>query len=805
MHQSSKPTSPAPSVDHGPNANPHGGEAHADPSIERLRAASLVKSPNKRVNAEPISSGAANPWVSPRAVSPTDRTGVSYAGMASRPATPPALLALKKASALAVTPTQHSAAANGAQATAASCSTQAEVIDVDATMTTTTTVIKEEENLELDALALRRTRSGKQAAAAKLKNKKARSKRNAKAAGKMPATIGKGAPTSSSAANRSASEARKRRRVSEDVDGDNVMTGTTSRIQDAPAVASPAPRVEYRVDIGEVLGFPRLDWSPPPDDNRVDPPATTTSDLEERDFEMYDPVTGYKDGDETLHRDRDEAISARTALDNMHFARRLTTTDPPHGGAYPQDSEALREGNVEDLYASDNEPTYRTARTLPGPSRSWDQGAPRSQSRGIGNIRDEGDSMSRRMREIERASRSSHSVPYRASHLSPAPEQAVRTQALANDVPLGLRRPRSSSSMHPHPVHYAPGPFPDFPADPEPPAPPAPPARNARAGPVGPIAPLAPTPGAPPPLAMTRTPPGGWPRIQGVDFTLVYANVLASQAEEWQKATDYHVYIHFPGRSAHDRGNFGRLCAADTTLRTCLGIPTASITQPIAAVTPTGPNSSPVYYRVGNLTIGQRDRLLREGWVSTRDGTFGVVSSEPSPPTFMGTFRHPLRLGVTTEEGMADAFKKGLRSAAMYLLYLLSVLNGDILAGGRWRHLTAQEAFELIIDSVTVKKILLRNTRDEEEEPFAFLYIESPTSDPAEWLNFRNRVRNFAFGGPLAGPPELVARTFYYVRKDKISAVGAEVAEAAGAVVEVVAAEADEESPATSVASLSGT
>ncbi|KAH9912452.1 uncharacterized protein B0H18DRAFT_961039 [Fomitopsis serialis] len=492
----------------------------------------------------------------------------------------------------------------------------------------------------------------------------------------MPTTVGKGIPATSSSAvdtsappanlpQRSASESRKRRRASADVDGENVTTGTVLRTQDVSAATSPPRQVEYVVDIGEVLGFPRLDWSPAPDDNQVDPPATTTSDLEERDFEMFDPVTGQEDRAEVPYEDREGA--ART--------RRLSIT-------------------------------------CASPDTRWrmipcsDTGT-RSPAKAYGR------------------------ATLKATPLMPTKVSATRAQTPANDIHRGPRRPRSPSLLHPYPVHYAPGPFPNFPVDL---APPAPIAQDAPAGPAGPIAPLAPAPGAPPPLTTTRAPENGWPRIQGVGFDLVYANVLASQADEWRRARDYHVYIHFPGRGAHDRAY--RRCP------------------------PTSPNSNPIYYRVGNLTVGQRDRLLREGWVSSRDGTFGVVSSEPSPPTFMGTFRHPLRLGETSEEGMANAFKKGMRSEEMRQ-YLLTTLNSDIFAGGRWRRLTAQDAYELIISSITVKKILLRNTRDEEEEPFAFLYMESPTSDPIEWLNFRNRVRTFTFGGLLAGPPELVTRSFY--------------------------------------------
>ncbi|KAH9922127.1 uncharacterized protein B0H18DRAFT_1121139 [Fomitopsis serialis] len=664
MQQPSRPVSPTLTPRHGHANATNDSETLPDPYIERLRAASLVKSPNKLA-------------------SPTNLTGVSYAGMASRPATPPALLALKKANAKAAAPTTRSTAVErDGPATTEPAQTQQEVINVDAA--TPEVVIKEEEDLELNALALRRTRSDKQQVVAKVKNRKQRSKKSAKAAGKAPMNIGKGTPNSVTPAaeaapppdlpQRSTSDVRKRRRVSTDVDGDHAAPGVTTRTQDVPTTSTPVTQTRYVVDIGEVLGFPRYEASPGLNDDRDDPPAATTSDVDMRDIEP--------------------------ASDGSYSTRRIVSDVPDHDLPYLKRTTALHEGDIEDMYEDVTSLPYQSAPGQAGPSRNGRSSDPPRRREDPRSATTD-DDMSRRMRDIEAASRAPRSVSHRPIQLSPAP--ASPAQILDDDdARLGPRRPRSPSVLHPHPVHYAPGPFPNF----------APPRRV--------------------PYNLLRQRRARRSRSRG------RAHLL--KADEWRKATDHHVFIHFPGRGAHDKGNFGRLCAADNILRVSLNIPTASITQPIAAVAPTKPNSSPTYYRVGNLTVEQRDRLLREGWVSTAEGTFGVVPSDSVPPTFLASFRHPERLCVPpTEEGLTDAFKKGMMSTDLYQ-HVRALLTIDVRTGGRWRHLMVGEAHRCVVDSVRVRLISIRDSRDDEEEPIAFLYMESPTADATEWLCFRERI-----------------------------------------------------------------
>ncbi|KAH9916627.1 uncharacterized protein B0H18DRAFT_958762 [Fomitopsis serialis] len=312
----------------------------------------------------------------------------------------------------------------------------------------------------------------------------------------------------------------------------------------------------------------------------------------------------------------------------------------------------------------------------------------------------------------------------------------------------GMLPPRSPPNLlHPRPVHYAPGPFPLFPDDPiappraRPITPPAPfnvrPIAPLAPFPAGPIAPLPPSHGSSGPRTMTRAPPGGWFPVQSDDPYAPYGNVQAEQLVLWTTADDNCVLIHFPGTGACDKGNYGRLCVAAAILKNEFGAPDATVTQPIAANPQPRPNAEPHYYRVGNLTIAQRERILRQQWASTTYGTFGAIAAPHDPPTFIWGFLHPERLGVTTEEGLAAAFGDGFKSAVLSGI-TINHITTDINAGGRWRHLTADAAFRLIIQSIRVRMITIREGRNDDKELVALLYIESPTADAAEWVNFRD-------------------------------------------------------------------
>ncbi|KAH9930784.1 uncharacterized protein B0H18DRAFT_1116891 [Fomitopsis serialis] len=743
--------------------------------LSRPPSRALTRSPPRRsLSAIPHTSSSGNPWVSPRATSPVERTGISYASMAAKPRPTTPILS----SASQAVPASTAKPAGKIEAVAEAGASAKDGKDSGLSSTTTQVVVKvEEEEASLDP---ERTRSGKQPAASKLKNKKQCAKKSAKAAGKQPANIGIGLPAQDDQpvsnvgpSSRSISDVRKCRRISTDVDGESAPIGTIPKVQDTPTTPARPPAATQPTVISLI--------SPAGSDN--DPPAVTTSDLEADDVEMRDPddfelstatmrMFYGLDPNYTADSYHPRPIVAVPA----HLFPDDRTIHPPHVWNVPGSSERVQqyiesqhvrernpyvlavaeqvEGDIEDLYASAAPPD--TSERHPSRHLTSNIAAPQA---------------------VRPPPRSFPSVGISmGDHRSPS----MRSNNMRREPTAGPSRSRAGSPrmipprsppnrLHPHPVHYAPGPFPNFPDPDVSPVPAyraAPPTHDHSAAPpapyfpAGPIAPLEPAHGPIAPRSMTRTPPGGWPIVQGDDPFWPYANIQAEQLVEWTTKWEPCVLIHFVGRSAGDKGNYARQCTADTILKKVFDIPDAVVTQPIPANPQPRPNAEPIFYRVDNITVAQRDRLLRKPWASTIYGTFGVVPAPHEPPTFIGGWRYPQRLGTTSATGMADVIRKDFEVGVL-ADHAHSLLVSDIRGDGRWRHLTVNEAHTLIVQSVRVRLITVREGRDDDEELIALLYIESPTSDAAEWINFRDAIRHHVFGSAYAGPPELVTSSFY--------------------------------------------
>ncbi|TFY51267.1 hypothetical protein EVJ58_g10661 [Rhodofomes roseus] len=186
-------------------------------------------------------------------------------------------------------------------------------------------------------------------------------------------------------------------------------------------------------------------------------------------------------------------------------------------------------------------------------------------------------------------------------------------------------------------------------------------------------------------------------------------------------------------------------------------MPHARITPAVPAIPQRQHNVAPYYYHIGNITQAQADELVREHWVSTANITVGFELPNHEPPTLIGFFRHPERVAELTDEALADGFRTGFNDQDL-LRFTLETIDRDIRAGGRWRHVPVDEAFQQIRRSVRVR--LLRRIHQGHPDPIAALYIESPTADPGDWNAFRERVRQHIFGSSRSGPPEILWETF---------------------------------------------
>ncbi|KAH9920049.1 uncharacterized protein B0H18DRAFT_957235 [Fomitopsis serialis] len=696
-------------------------------SIEHLRAASLIKSPAHRVNAEPITPASGNFGSTPRAVSPVQRTGKSYAAVVTKVPSPPPQPPTDAIATHADGPAQTVPAVEPTVVPACSATTLAasaqltpvvvKTEEVDASLTTNH---PEDEGWILATKTIKATRQ---------RGKKANNLGRMQPAGQDDDTASLRGPSNVAlpalgpATQRAASDTRKRRRVSSDTGGNTADAGTTTRVQASPP---PPPAIAHRDEPIEVSSSP---------DSAIDndPPALTTSDLEPEDVEMRGPEEPSPTAACDVHHAQSPAISRQTYGTPLMVRRYLEQQSSRFHNMPPAARDAYNEGDIEDLYTPAGSPAPRPERDppphlarRPTSSAPLPHAAPPAANRGAAPanapVVDGRD-------DVLWAQADGPPIAAHAA-LPPAPP-----------LPMPQLPAHPPAFAHPHPVHFAPGPFP-----------------VALAGPAQPIAQAH---GLPPPSAMTRAPKDGWLAIQG-DFVMwPLKNVKRSQAAEWSADPDSYVLLHFPGQSASDkRGHRTRLRIADTILKKWLGTLKAKITQPLPEVPSSKPNSDPVYFRVGNITPPERARLIDNPWASTVDGTVGIVPPPQHPPTFMGAWLNPERLGETEDEVTAG-FVEGFLEEDIDEM-TRSMLVTEIRDDGRWGHLTFEEAHNAIISSIWTRQITVHEDRDDPDgEPVVLLYVESPTSDEAEWKKFRNRVRAHAFGNLLAGPPELVTKAYY--------------------------------------------
>ncbi|KAH9932941.1 uncharacterized protein B0H18DRAFT_1115587 [Fomitopsis serialis] len=588
---------------------------------------------------------------------------------------------------------------------------------------------------------------------------------------------------------RAVSDTRKRRRVSTDVDGPSAQTDAVPRVQDPVVALTPhaAPTqhaTTMAISISSSSSVEELQ----------DPPALTTSDIEMDDVAIPDP-------DEmelsTAHIRRFYGLPPTYTADAYRprpvLAAPGCLSGPGVPGTPPRvrqapgasfmvqrylDEQAQREDNPyvlvrEDFAGGSIEALIIGDSTNPFIARQGDVSHPALY-----------------VSAVEKALPASLGIgkgkaPQR--NATAGPSNTIRSDA-ADAQPL----PPPTYVPPPRPVHYAPGPFPNFATTPItpifpahltplhfPPVPPAVPAPSVEpAFPAGPIAPLPQAHGFSAPSMMTRAPPGGWLPLQGDDFFWPYGNMEQSQLAVWTTDPNPCVLLHFLARSGNDPGNHGRVTMAQTIFHKVYDIRTATITQPIAANPQPRPNAYPTFYRVSNITIPQRNALLRDQWISTTDGTVGILAAPHEPPTFMGGWRFPGRLviGEPSDEGIAQGFLAGFESPNLASL-ITTLLIADISSGGRWRHLSVDDARRLVLQSIRVRQIRLREGID--EEPIALLYVESPTADAAEWVNFRRQVREQVYGGAYAGPPELITDCFFWTDVPKATSKTEEAAAAA--------------------------
>ncbi|KAH9838424.1 uncharacterized protein C8Q71DRAFT_856375 [Rhodofomes roseus] len=688
------------------------GERPPSPSIQRLRDASLVKTAAKRINAEPNVSPSVNPWNSTRAASPVEQNGKSYAEAlsASRPQSPesaelPLLIPTEPSSPLVKTePVEEAIADRAAAGAGMEANGDHEVVEVS----------------DASDQEASRTRSGRRISAPKSKSKdKKKSKKATKLATMQPPLMA--VDSSASAASLTATPADTPTAHSTPAETALPLSAPATRTSRLVSESKKRRRVSTDISGGDDAEgtSSRVQDAPPttlttvpdqrassvvsyasanPSQDRVDQPLTAPSDAGATDFEMIDLDPG-------------------SDYDIPHTPAFASATNIASG---PTDPDAARRKRLGKQPMRDN----LSNSDLPSTT---------AQASGAQRI----------------AKHAIHGAIYQG-HPSPPAQYAydlARTRSgtqpprTPSRLPNVVQRPPSPPQVPHYPVHYAPGPFPV--------------ANNGLAQP--PV----PHPGLPPPMVLTRPPPGGHRPIQGSDFYYFLRNILSSQLHAWAGIDDDFVFIQFPGKGAQDAGNHSRMHAVEAVLTKHLNINGTTLFQPLPEVAQPRPNADPRWYRLGNLQPRDRDTLVNGVWWDAPEGTFCVLAPNKMPPTYIGTWRHSHRLGSTTEDGMAVSFRATLETHEP-ATYIRAVLDADRRAGGRWRHYTTDESFQQVIASVSVRRLTLEAQGEGDSgEPVVSLYIESPTLDAAEWTDFRSYLRGLTYGGTHAGPPELIVETFF--------------------------------------------
>ncbi|KAH9839065.1 uncharacterized protein C8Q71DRAFT_722098 [Rhodofomes roseus] len=250
----------------------------------------------------------------------------------------------------------------------------------------------------------------------------------------------------------------------------------------------------------------------------------------------------------------------------------------------------------------------------------------------------------------------------------------------------------------------------------------------------------------------TPKPPGNWRRIQGNTHLDKYAGQRPQQANQWMANEGHCLLVQYAEHGALDKDpeHWLRFLLLEDLLKVRYGVPEPDILapQPLDNAEP-GINVAPYNFLVRNLTRAQKERMIRDGWASTKYLTvyFNVV--EPVAPEYMGTFGRPEAF-LTTKASIARAiFCNGFQKNPLYSA-TINIIRRDKKSGptGKWGNTPTRDAFKRILDSIHVhvmRRKLPGSTNKKASSPLYVLYCESPTTNAEDWATFKETVRNQPF------------------------------------------------------------
>ncbi|KAH9918603.1 uncharacterized protein B0H18DRAFT_1122958 [Fomitopsis serialis] len=257
------------------------------------------------------------------------------------------------------------------------------------------------------------------------------------------------------------------------------------------------------------------------------------------------------------------------------------------------------------------------------------------------------------------------------------------------------------------------------------------------------------------PNGATPRPEGGWPLIEGRDAFSKSDGMAPKQKQAWALIgkTKPALLIRVPRRGADEPGTEDCIIAMQDALEQYLEVTGTTITAAVAAKPSGRRNEAPRYFLVEDVTYETRDYLLGIEWLSTPEGTFGFVTIDANNPSFAGSWRHPNRLGVRRRDDgeYTVVFVRELEGPALRIP-ISAIIARDIDRNGKWQFYSVDGAFREMIKSVKVR--YLANVTKGERDPLVRLFIEAPTADQADWNAFRKLLRDHDFGSAATGKPE---------------------------------------------------
>ncbi|TFY51278.1 hypothetical protein EVJ58_g10653 [Rhodofomes roseus] len=554
---------------------------------------------------------------------------------------------------------------------------------------------------------------------------------------------------------------------------------------------------------------------------RPDPPAATTSDYGSDALSYYDPGEAYDNEPMTMRLHRLAGINPTTVPPLLRAQPVAAVEEPPHhsqhrtarwvqgqhaspptmgpnaGGRHAAPDMDTRH-SLYDIYTSASMPRSYVPSMRTDAGRQGDDETPlaygaralqrepdRAQQQPeahpvLGDPPNHGGRSSRRATMSRAPLYAPYPQPFasssrRTNRSTPSPMQisppTPRTTPTPSGRPTTRVHPLHMTPLHVHTPTPAPAPphAPPHAPTPAPPHAPAPPAAHTAPTPppihaqgpapalayAAPIAPLI-APAGPP--AFTPNPATGWPEIEGTSFFWRFDNMLETQVHDWTSDPNLHMLGHVAGNSADDDGHVARTQTIDNVLRTSFGITNARITPAVPAIRQQSYGRPPFFYHIGNLSQADYDLLSNTRWRSTAIGTVGFERPSHDPPTLVGMWERPERLSPTlNEQELTEGFLEGLESLSLST-EIRNAVARDILAGGRWRHLTPEQAVAMVLRSVRVR-VLQRQVQGH-LHPVAVLYMQSPTADPGDWQLLCHRIQLHIFGHAHGGPLELCRESF---------------------------------------------